>query len=817
MRHTIAVPATANDLLRQLTTKEKVFLLSGSDAWRTLGVERIGLPAIKVTDGPNGARGDSTTGARAVCLPASICLAATFDTELVQAAGHLLGVEASRKGAHVLLAPTINIARHPLGGRNFESFGEDPYLTTAMGVAFVEGVQDVEGVGACAKHFVANDVEYARMTVSSEVDERTLREVYLAPFEAVVEAGVWSLMASYPKLNGTHCTEHEWLLTDLLRGEWGFDGLVMSDWGATHHHSRPVIAGQDLEMPGPPRALGAALLAAVESGEVPMDVLDARALRVIELAARAGRIGVLDESPEQSVDAPEDRALARRIASSGLVLLKNDPVGAAQVLPLDPKTVTSLAVIGPNAAPGIIQGGGSAQLLPHNAVSPIEGLSAVYDSVVGAEGSRRARYLPTVPASSWVSDGDRPIEREIFAGSDFEAEPVLVRTSTGIGAMFMGGVAGLPDPAAFSQRWRGRLRIEAGGTHQFSVYACGLSRVFIDGELIVDNWSNPTRGDGFFQMASSEVVGAVELESGTIEVVVEWTNDPNQLLAGLRFGWQTPTDDDQLMADAVAAATEADAAVVVVGLDSDWETEGHDRPIFGLPGRQDELIRKVLEVNPKTVVVLNAGGPVDLPWFDEVPAVMTSWYAGQEFGAALADVISGSVDPAGRLPVTFPKQLEDAPTMLDVPGDGAKLHYREGSFVGHRWYDARSIDPLAPFGHGLSYTSFVFSSPAVVAEGPDGVEVSIEIRNTGERSGSAVPQFYLQPPSGRHRRPIRSLCGFRSVPVEAGGSATVRITVPKRAFEIWTHGEGWHTPSGIYELHVGHSSRALIGSITIER
>ena len=815
MRHTVAVPATAHDLLQQLTTEEKVFLLSGADVWRTLAVERVGLPSIKVTDGPNGARGDSSTGARAVCLPASICLAASFDTDLVNEAGHLLGVEASRKGAHVLLAPTINIARHPLGGRNFESFGEDPMLTTSMAVAYVEGVQGVDGVGACAKHFVANDVEFARMTVSSEIDERTLREVYLAPFEAVVGAGVWSLMASYPKLNGIHCSEHEWLLTDLLRDEWGFDGLVMSDWGATHHHSRPVLAGQDLEMPGPPVALGAPLLAAVECGEVPMEILDARARRVLDLAFRANRIGVLDEQPEQSVDTPEDRALARRIATSGMVLLKNDPVGERSILPLGPAAVGSVAVIGPNADAGVIQGGGSAQLSPHHLVSPVDGLSEMYDQVVTAPGSRRARYLPLVPAASWVSDSDRPIALEIFAGTSFDAEPVMTRNTSGIGTMIQGGVDGLPDRNSFSNRWSGTLRIEEAGSHQFSVFACGLSRVLINGDVVVDNWTSPTPGDGFFQMASSEVVGSIDLQPGTIDVVVEWTSDPDRMLAGLRFGWLGPVDDDQLMVDAVTAAGQADAAVVVVGLDADWETESHDRPIFGLPGRQDELVRKVLAANPNTVVVLNAGGPVDLPWFDEAPAVLTAWYPGQEFGAALADVISGAADPSGRLPVTFPKRLADAPTALDVPGDGTKLHYREGSFVGHRWYDAREIEPLVPFGHGTSYTTFEFSDPAISAERDGAVDVTIEVRNTGTRTGTAVPQLYLEPPVGSHRRPLRSLCGFASVSVDAGATTTVTISVPKRAFEIWTHEAGWHTPEGTYEIHAATSSRDLGGSVSV--
>jgi len=546
-----------------------------------------------------------------------------------------------------------------------------------------------------------------------------------------------------------------------------------------------------------------------------MEVLDARALRVIDLAFRANRIGMLEEQPEQSVDTPEDRALARRIAASGMVLMKND--GDRPVLPLDPDVIGSVAVIGPNAEAGVIQGGGSAQLSPHHLVSPADGLAAVYGNVVAAPGSRRARYLPLVPSAAWVSDGDRPIALEIFAGTDMDAEPAMTRNTSRIGTMIQGGVAGLPDRNSFSNRWSGTLRIENEGTHQFSVFACGLSRVLINGAVVVDNWTDPTPGDGFFQMASTEVVGAIDLQPGTIEVVVEWTSDPSTMLAGLRFGWLVPTDDDRLMVDAVAAASQADAAVVVVGLDADWETESHDRPIFGLPGRQDELVRTVLAANPNTVVVLNAGGPVDLPWFDDAPAVITAWYPGQEFGLALADVISGAVDPGGRLPMTFPKRVADAPTALDVPGDGSKLHYREGSFVGHRWYDARDIEPLVPFGHGESYTSFEFGRPSVTSERDGAVDIAVEVRNIGNRVGTAVPQLYLEPPVGTHRRPLRTLCGFASASLAAGTTTTMTISVPKRAFEIWTHEAGWHTPAGSYVIHAAASSRDLGGSVSLDR
>jgi beta-glucosidase len=361
------------------------------------------------------------------------------------------------------------------------------------------------------------------------------------------------------------------------------------------------------------------------------------------------------------------------------------------------------------------------------------------------------------------------------------------------------------------------LRIDEVGRHRFSVFAVGRSRVLIDGAVIVDNWTAPTPGDGFFQRGSDEVVGSVDLDIGTVEVIVEWTSDPTAMVAGLRFGWLTPTDDDQMMADAVTAASSADTAVVVVGLDADWETEGHDRPIFGLPGRQNELVRKVVAANPRTVVVLNAGGPVDVPWFEEVPAIAVGWYGGQEFGGALADVLTGVVDASGRLPVTFPKRLADAPTALDVPGDGEKLHYREGLFVGHRWYDARDIEPLAEFGHGLSYTTFDFGPPTAAKQDDGRVVVSFDVTNTGGRTGVAVPQLYLEPPSGNATRPDRSLCGFTSLELEAGASATASIVVPTRSFEIWSDDGGWHAPTGTYRLRLGTSSRIFVGSVDLER
>ncbi len=803
--------AAAADLLRQLTLDEKISLLSGSDNWHTAPIERLGIPRVKVTDGPNGARGDSmASGTPAVCLPAAVSLAATFDPVVVNELGQLLGREAIRKQSQLLLAPTINIARHPVGGRNFECFGEDPFLTSRLGVAYIEGVQS-QGIGACAKHFVANDVEYRRMTASSEVDERTLREVYLAPFEAAVASGVWSLMAAYPKLNGTYCTESEWLLTTVLRDEWGFDGVVVSDWGATHHRSIPVQAGLDLEMPGPPRALGQHLRAAVDAGDIDEDVIDQRATRVLELVIRSGRLGQMDEVAEVFEDHPDERALVRSAAADGMVLARNNGV-----LPLASDTISTLAVIGPNAEPGVIFGGGSASVRANHVVSPLEGLTAAFASakIEHAAGCLTHRYLPSVERSAWTNKG---VTVETFDGPDLEGEPVVTANRRSIGTVLGDLRSDVPDAASWSQRWTGTLTADAAGTHRFAVLAVGRSRVRVDGVLVCDNWSDPQPGDAFFQMGSDEVVGSIDLEAGQkVVIVVDWQPRLDELLVGLRFGHLAPTDEQELFDDAVALAARSEVAVVVVGLNADWETESHDRPMFGLPGRQDELVAAIVAVNPKTIVVVNTGGPVDLPWLDDAPAVVLSWYPGQEFGGALADVLSGAAEPGGRLPVTFPVSVAQGPTALDVPGDGELIHYREGLFVGHRWYDAREIEPRLPFGFGGSYTTFDMGSPTLSSV--DGLtSVDIEVINTGDRAGKAVVQAYLEAPLGSVKRPLRSLCGFGVARIDAGGRQTVSIELASRAFEVWTEDESWHTPPGTYRVHLGWSSRDLCASVDVVR
>ncbi|MGI9598971.1 MAG: glycoside hydrolase family 3 C-terminal domain-containing protein [Acidimicrobiales bacterium] len=492
-------------------------------------------------------------------------------------------------------------------------------------------------------------------------------------------------------------------------------------------------------------------------------------------------------------------------------------------------------MIGPNAEDGVIQGGGSAQLTPHYSISPLAGLVAALPeaSVTHHRGCVADRYVPQVDAADWqpmthASEGstdegstDGPLLVEIFDNPELAGQPAVRRTSRNLFAFYHGDNTAVPEAERWSQRWTGSLAIAVGGTHRFGILAVGRSRVLVNGRLVADNWTAPQPGQAFFEKASEEVIGSIELEVGTVaEIVVEWSGGEDHDLAGLRFGHRPPLDEDAMLDEAVAMAADAEAAVVVVGLTAEWETESHDRIMFGLPGRQDELVTRIAAVNPRTVVVLNAGGPVDLPWLDEVPAAIMAWYPGQEFGSALADVLLGNTDPGGRLPVTFPRRLEDAPTAGSVPGDGEFLEYAEGLLIGHRWYTEHGTDPLLPFGHGLSYTRFDFGPAVVDAEasaagltGRGPAVVTVPVSNVGLRAGKCVVQVYLRP--GIPGRP-RVLAGFGATTIEPGRTETVSVPIDPPVLRAWDgSAELWAPLSGTHILEIATSSTAVEQTVEI--
>jgi beta-glucosidase len=757
---------------------ELVRPLSGADWWTVAASEEV--PAIKVTDGPAGARGERFAGGPpSVSFPCGAAMGATWDVELIGRVGAALAAETRAKGAQVLLGPTINLQRSPLGGRHFECFSEDPTLTAELARAYVTGLQG-GGVAACVKHLVANDIEADRFEISSEPDERTYREVYLRPFEvALKEAGAWSTMAAYNRLHGTHCSEHVELLTTVLREEWGWDGVVISDWFATRSTVASAIAGLDLEMPGPAMHWGPALAEAVREGEVDRSVIQAKRDRLRLLAERTGT----SPSPDGAGGAPEVVAVAREAAAAAMVLLKND----GDVLPLAPGT--RIAVVGPHADREVIQGGGSAAVTPTDVSTIVDGLRERFgDAVVAVhEGVRANRGTAAIDGKHLRrADGTAGVDVEVVGPHGGVRQALRPRQFR---ALFLDNPG--EGEAGTVVRASARYTPTATGPHRFKVKANAPALLFVDDER--------SDGDG------------VELIVGQpVDLRVEATvDDPHARLAA-ELRCDPPLADDAFE-QAVAAAADADVAIVVLGLAGDWETEGRDRDDLALPGRQVDLVRAVAAAQPDTVVAVLAGAPVDVSWADEVPAVLWCWYPGQEAGRAFADVVSGDVDPGGRLPCTLPKRLEDTGAFLDTPPEPGVLRYQEGVHVGHRWYDVRCIEPAFPFGHGLSYATAEIGVPVV-----DGRDVSVEVTDLGGRPGTEVVQLYVGQRNPTVRRPLRSLVAFRKVALAAESSTTVTFELTERDLARWDPAaRGWVAEAGEYDVWVGRSSRDLGDPVTI--
>src|SRR6476469_5972845 len=602
-----------------------------------------------------------------------------------------------------------------------------------LAIGFVDGVQS-EGVGVTVKHFVANDSEFERMTISSEVPEGGLRELYLVPFEAaVVEAGAWGVMSAYNKLNGTYCSEHEWLLTTILRDEWGFDGFVISDWFGTHSTAPAANAGLDLEMPGPPQWFGSALTKAVERGEVERATVERMVERLKVLADRTGASDGTGGGEPGSVDDPAHRALIRETAAASFVLLKNDD---AQ-LPLDRSAVRSVALVGTAADTAWIMGGGSAALDPHPPVTPRAGIAAALPDDVTVSFARGPIATNTLGILDDTALAGR-ITMELFDNRDLEGEPALGTTLRSARALWLGEFTDRLDPRRFSARLTGTIRVEEPGEWTFGLSTTASTRVLLDGEVLIDAWDGRERGTSFFGFGSKEVRATRALAAGTEHSLVIEFSGGNGAVSGLELGAAPPTPTTAL-ADAVAVAAAADVAIVVVGTGPALDCEGQDRPTMGLPGEQDALVAAVAAANPRTIVCVNAGSPVTMDWADAVPAILQCWLPGEEWGHALADVLCGDRAPGGRLPTTLPVQVEDAPSHDTYPGKEGRVDYTDGLLMGYRGYDRSEIAPRFCFGHGLTYTTFEYADLAV-----EGRRVSVAVTNTGTRDGHEVVQLYVR-------------------------------------------------------------------------
>ena len=800
-------------LLSQLTLEEKVSLAAGATFWTTVSVERAGIPAIKVTDGPNGARGGSWNGEfPSASFPVGISLAATWNTEQIRRIGAALADETRSKGAVVLLGPTVNIHRSPLNGRNFECYSEDPYLTARMATAYITGLQG-EGISACVKHFVCNDSEFERQSISSEVGERALHEIYLPPFEAAVkEAGTWSLMSSYNRINGVFAAENTATLRDILKGEWGFDGLVMSDWFGTKSTVESANAGLDLEMPGPAQFMGEKLLEAVNAGLVSETVIDDKVRRLLRLMERVGALQNPGIPPEQANNRPEHRQLLREVAAESLVLLKNERA----LLPLEPSKVEKLAIIGPAAKSALIQGGGSAQVTPHYAVTPFQGvMNAAGQSLeiayeIGCTSYKAVPLIDISTVRARQGSNENGLLVEFFDNSYLAGAPVFTRVYHTPRILWMDDIAPGVHPHQFSARLSGWYTAEVTGDYTFSLVSAGVAKLFVDGKEVIDNWTAQQQGEEFFGAGSTEVTGHVPLVAGqTYALHIDYSSQNTRLLAAVRLGCLLPTPDDMLER-AVRLAADSDVAVVFAGLGAEWESEGYDRPTMDLPPEQDELIAQVAAVNPNTVVVLNVGSPIRMPWLDKVAAVLVAWYSGQESGNAVADVLFGQTSPSGKLPQTFPKRLEDNPAYINYPGENGKVFYGENIFVGYRYYEKKKVEPLFPFGHGLSYTSFAYDNLKVGAPSydvPENIRVMVDVTNTGNRAGQEVVQLYVRDAAARLSRPEKELKGFAKVSLQPGQMQTVEFVLNQRSLSYYDPANcGWVAEAGMFEVLVGSSS-----------
>jgi beta-glucosidase len=797
-----------DQIIKTLTLDEKVSLLSGFNSWYTNKIEKKNIPSIKMSDGPNGVRGDSNSGKSSACFPCAISIGSTWDLSLIKDIGIALGEEAQAKDVDVLLGPTINIHRHPLGGRHFESFSEDPFLTGKIATNYVQGVQS-KNVAACLKHFVGNDTEYERHSISSNIDAQTLREIYLLPFEmGIKEGNAKVVMSAYNKLNNIFCSSHQELLIKILKEEWGFNGYVVSDWGAALETIENANGGLDLEMPGPSNVWGKALIDAVEASEVSEKLIDDKVKRILTVAEFSNRFQKSEIRAEQAIDQPQHRLLLRKAAADGMVLLKNE--GS---LPLK-KNIKKLAVIGPNALEAQIIGGGSASLRPHYQIHPLEAAQERLGhetEILYSKGCHTHKYLPKI--NEELMEEKDGFLVEYFDGNQFDKNLILEERLTGskfwVFEGFAKDVISKEERPDISVRFSCAYKPDISGLHEFEIFGIGKCRLLIDGNELIDNWTSMDPGEAFFTFGSASKKGVINLQKGeAYKIEVQYKFEGS--FPAVYIGCQAP-DDVDIFQEALETASHADDVILIVGTNSDWETEGNDRADFNLPANQNKLIEAILEVNQNTVVVINTGSPIHMPWEKKAKAIIQTWFAGQEFGNALVDILSGEVNPSGKLPTTFPVKIEDTPAYKNYPGKDLQMNYDEKLLVGHRWYEANSMKPLFCFGHGLSFTSFNYQNLEVTTGSDFVVTCKFEIQNTGDISGLEIAQCYVGFASPLPGEPYKTLQGFIKEEIGANELKKVEIKLRPRNFSYWSvETNTWQIREGSYQILIGSSSENIL-------
>lgn len=796
-----ALDARVDDLFGRLTPSEKLSLLSGT-GFTTQPIDRLGVPAVGMADAGQGVRGgtDGTQGP-ATLFPTEVVMARTWNTDLVGQVGKAIGEEVQNKGegAQILLGPDVNIHRSPLGGRDAESFSEDPYLNARLAVGYIEGLQST-GALACIKHFACNNEERDRNTVDVRVDERALREIYLPAFKAgITEAHSRTIMAAYNKINGPYATANDYLLNDVLKNQWGFDGIVMSDWGAVHETAGAVTGGCDLEMPGGDFLTPDKLQNALNGTMITQAQIDDHVRRILRTVIRTGLLDAPHTPDHSMVNSSDHQNVAYRTAAEGIVLLKN--VGG--VLPLDAGKITSIAVIGPDSVK--VQAGalGSPAVQPFYTISPLDGIKKAagpnvrIDNIAGV--TLPNPFADAIPAADLAApDGSAGLLGEYFTSPDLTGTPVS-RVDPGIGAR-----RGFRPPQTTgpvqSIRWTGTLTAPSMGTFTLALLTTETCKLIVDGKPLIDepgqggNWYHPVK----FDMTTGQ---QYKIEVDILGI---------QQRPRIRLGWVLPEVDE--IDAAAAAAAKDDVAVVVVGTGGE-EGEGNDRASMALPGAQDALVEAVAKANPHTIVVLNSGSPVLMPWLRDVAGLVDMGFPGEEGGHALADILFGNVDPSGKLTDTIAFRREDYPDFGNFPGSKGTVHYTEGVYVGYRHFDKAAIDPIFAFGYGLTYTTFEYSNFKLSAGSigaADSLTASVDIANTGKRAGAEVVELYVEPRSQTIDRPIRELKGFAKLSLAPGEKKTAKLTLTPADFAYYdVDGKQWKADPGRYDVEVGASSRDI--------
>lgn len=787
-----------DSLLSLLTLEEKIELISGT-GFETKPIARLGIPSLKMCDGPLGVnRGKSTA------FPSGILMASTYNPDLIEEVGKVLAVETKAHGRDVILGPCVNIARIPMGGRNFESFGEDPYLTSRITVSYIKGVQS-QNVGATVKHFAVNNQEHQRDFVNVIVSERALNEIYFPAFKAAVqEANVLAVMAAYNKLNGFYCSENEYLLKKKLKEEWGFTGIVMSDWGAVHSSIPTFKNGLDLEMPDGKFLNKESLYEHFTTGELNENDLDDKIRRLLRVMFNLG----LFENPEYDstkINTDEHKKLALEVAREGMVLLKNDN----NLLPLNLSKIKSIAVLGPTSEVAITGGGGSSKITPFYSVTPIEALKSKIGDKVKinfVQGMRINGMIDPIESKFLFVDKEHQqngLRGEYFSNQNLKGEPAETRIDSQINFVWdwEGPFKNFPSDH-FSVRWTGYLKVDDTSLYSIDVSSDDGVRLYLDDKLVIDDWNDHA------ELTNNYIV---KLEANKFyKIKLEFYENGGAAICKLGLRKYDPTILDK----AVDAAKNSDVALVFVGTNYTYESEGFDRKNLQLPENQDELIKAVSKANKNTIVILTTGSPVLMnDWIDSVPAVLETWFGGEQIGNAIAEILIGETNPSGKLPITFPMKWEDCSAYPTYMREDGVSRYDDGIFVGYRHFDKYNIKPLFPFGYGLSYTKFDFYDLKVSNDeikNNEQVNVSFKIKNIGDNSGKEVAQLYIKPLNSKVERAIKELKRFKKIELQPNESKEISFTLSVDDFKYFDERKNaWNIENGEYEILIGSSSIEL--------